>query len=242
MHACTGLVAYCKRIGLLFKGAATGVKLREKPLRLGAALQTYRLRADLSPTWDSMDMILQAASNACQTGDFVWPTPASSPDHWSSFASKAHAFLTQAWGYASQTEYGVLNGLRKMMYVASHSCPEDVFDKLSMSTLMKWAPDENKHCKPLEGMSTHQVRKMFNLSPLWITCHTCFLESVDEATLKKVWRSKPGTMLFHAYKAKQENWPYMSPLVVIDHAFAQEERRPASSQGRPASSQGRQVS
>ena len=218
IHACTGPVAYSKRIGLLFKPSVAGVKFRTTPVRLGKGLQPYHIRSDLSPVWDAMDRILKAASAACSSGDFRWPTSASSPEELCTFASKSKAWLADAWNYSTFTEYGVLNGVRKMMHVAVHSFPEDVFDKCSMSQIAGWVPDENAHCTPLEEMTGHQARKMFNLSPLWIACHTCFLESVDSSRLKKVLRMQPGDLLKHAYKAQQEKGVYMSPLVVLDIA------------------------
>jgi len=54
----------------------------------------------------------------------------------------------------------------------AHGC---VWDKMHIEELMKWIPDEDEHLKPLSSMMGGEIRKLFGMSPPWISCFTCYM-------------------------------------------------------------------
>ena len=202
IHANTGPVFLCKRIGLLVKFGEVGVRTQGKPFRLGLGQLKYSIVADLNPVWVLLQQMLDNAEALCH-GDGIGVQPLMWPSTDDAdvkvFADSVAGFICDSLQYSSKVEYGVLNPLRKMLHSSTAHCSEDLFDKYSLKEITAWTPDEAGYVKEINALSGKTIRRMFGINPLWFSCVVCYLASCLEASkLKKLLRADPGVVLQHA--------------------------------------------
>jgi len=62
------------------------------------------------------------------------------------------------------------------------------FTTMPFSTILKWTPDENNHCRPLAEVFVPEVFRRFAMNPLLVSAWAClggFLSEEDFATLRR---------------------------------------------------------
>ena len=92
---------------------------------------------------------------------------------------------------------------------------EEVWDNLEMNLLMEWLPDESQHLLPLKTLSCRAARSQFGMSPLWISCFSCYTEKLDTHERKALMNAQ-SIQIFNAiekYKATHGVFPSVQNMV-----------------------------
>ena len=58
------------------------------------------------------------------------------------------------------------------------------FDMMKIKDFTTWAPDENSHTECLSDWSCKDARQMFAVSPMLISCWTCYLHALSPTAVK----------------------------------------------------------
>ena len=81
------------------------------------------------------------------------------------------------------------------------------WDSLRMDEIAKWMPDEDETIKPLNGLTGAQARKMFAMSPPWISCFACYMLTLmkDEAKVHALMQASSIDILCAIEKFQSEH-------------------------------------
>jgi hypothetical protein len=89
------------------------------------------------------------------------------------------------------------------------------WDKIpwTMSTVLKWSPDEQNNCEPIQDMMVSEVAKRFASSPFWVSCWACFGGDLPPEELELIMAANDRNLLHVAHNWWQEMQPLSAELV-----------------------------
>ena len=156
-------------------------------VKLGPALHAYTLHPN--PGTRALLADILAKAQVFTEGDLSWPaTPAEIPTFLQRLLDFALA-VRSTKVVIGEVRVGLSGGTEKHSFLARHfvrnmllmlekMSPETVgswLDPLPYCDLVPWLPDVTEQCEPLHNLSGQQLRQMFEISPLMISCWACLV-------------------------------------------------------------------
>jgi len=194
-NATTGLVIALRQMHLLVDDDATdGQKKRKRAalndgeVRLGPAGSVYKTVADTEVARQIVEKILERAAS-CPP----WPADTSEvaafATHLKAFARACRSDRVKAGGSSyglfggenPKHQYSVRHFCRVMLFVVEGLLGPDCWDSWRMEDLLAFCPDESAHAEGMEAWTGLDIRKSFNISPLFFTCWACLIDDIPEA-------------------------------------------------------------
>ena len=204
-HASSGLIMAAMQLGM-FESCEESRKLE-----LGLAGTEYALRpfdkCDKFRTW------IEALLVECQASQLRWPSQGGDLEAFANHVLPAMAQLrdvkaagvglTGAAGYKKRAKsadddgrfytlkhvmrYWIISADRASLFDRADSPTQQrSFDELTMAQLSQWLPDRKSELGNLKDRTAGWIRDTFGVDPLFISCHLCFAQILEEKQLKKL--------------------------------------------------------
>jgi hypothetical protein len=166
------------------KGSKESQVLVERHISLGPVERQYVVVTDDHVAVDIIEHML-----AVDLADCCWPCTAEEATSFatnvlnSTRAVRSHS--CEQWGLTGgrdeKHQYTIKHFCRAMMLVVDSYLGPACWDDLDFAKIgQEWTPDECGHAEPLMCMQCRQVRQLFGVSPLLVTCFMCLADDVPE--------------------------------------------------------------